>query len=58
MVQRELTTLGIFCKYGHVPQAKGGTEASPGTHPTLETNKHVIECYFQKIFTALFKATA
>ena len=38
MVQRELTTLGIFCKYRHVRQAKGGTGASPGTHPTLETN--------------------
>jgi len=31
-------TLGIFCKYGH-GQAKVGAGASPGTHPTLETNK-------------------
>ena len=30
---------GDLCKYGHVRQAKGGTRASPGTHPTLETNK-------------------
>ena len=28
-----------LCKYGHIRQAKGGTRASPGTHPTLETNK-------------------
>ena len=39
MVQRELTTLGISANYGHVFQAKGGTGASPSTHPTLETNK-------------------
>ena len=35
---------GDLYKYGHVRQAKGGTGAggtgaSPGTHPTLETNK-------------------
>ena len=30
---------GDLCKYGHIRQAKGGTRASPGTHPTLETNK-------------------
>ena len=29
---------GDLCKYGHARQAKGGTGASPGTHPTLETN--------------------
>ena len=38
-IQMELKTSGIFCKYGHVRQAKGGAWASPGTHPTLETNK-------------------
>ena len=32
---------GDFCKYGHVRQAKGGTRANPGTHPTLETNKRI-----------------
>ena len=26
-------------QYEHVRQAKGGTGARPGTHPTLETNK-------------------
>ena len=35
------TDTGDLCKYGHVRQAKGGTGASPGTHPTLETNKQV-----------------
>ena len=38
MVRREFTTLGM-CKYRHVLQTKEGTGASPGTHPTLETNK-------------------
>ena len=30
---------GDPCKYEHVLQAKGGTVANLGTHPTLETNK-------------------
>ena len=32
---------GDLCIYGLVRQAKGGTGASPGTHPTLEANKQV-----------------
>ena len=53
MVQRELTTLRIFCKYIHIHQAKGEIGASPGTHPTIETNKH--EIYARKaIFLAHF----
>ena len=35
MVQRQLSTLGIFCKYEHVAQAKGGTGAIP---PLKQTN--------------------
>ena len=35
------TDTGDLCKYGLVRQAKGGTGASPGTHPTLEANKQV-----------------
>ena len=36
---------GDFCKYGHVRQAKGGTSAKPGTHPTLKTSKQVVLLY-------------
>ena len=39
---------GDLCKYGQVRQAKGGTGASPGSHPTLETNKQ--EIIFQKSY--------
>ena len=38
---------GDLCKYGHVRQAKGGAGASPGTRPTLETNKQVVPKLFQ-----------
>ena len=62
LVQRELTTLGFFCKHRHVRQAKGGTGASSGTHPTLETNKqtkrhcltNVSLCFIYKDFDSLF----
>ena len=36
---RELSTLGIFLQIQTGSSGKGGTGASPGTHPTLETNK-------------------
>ena len=41
MVHKELMTFGIFYKYKHVCEAKEELGASPGTHPTLETNKQV-----------------
>ena len=47
MVQRELSTLGIICKYGHFRQATGRTRESPCTHPTLETNKQIIDLKYQ-----------
>ena len=36
MVQRELSTLGTFLQIQTRSLGKGGTGASPGTHPTLE----------------------
>ena len=39
MVQRELSTLGTNPQIRTCLSGKGGTGASPSTHPTLETNK-------------------
>ena len=38
-LQESAVNMVIVSKYGHICQAKGGTRTSPGTHPTLETNK-------------------
>ena len=39
MVQREFSTLETFLQVQTCLSGKGGTRASLGTHPTLETNK-------------------
>ena len=41
VLPNHLFSIGDLCKYGNVHQAKGGDRASPGTHPTVETNKHI-----------------